>query len=60
MSVFDFNTRLLQYYPLNSENSIDLNACLASSKLKFKLDELTEYQDIDEEKKFIHRELKMI
>jgi hypothetical protein len=49
-------TRFLQYYPYNSERSIDLSACLTSTKLKFNLDELTEYQDIDEENKLIYRE----
>ena len=56
MSVFDFKTRLLQDYPQNPENYIDLNACLSSTKLKFNLDELTDYKNIDEENKLIHRE----
>ncbi len=54
--MFDLKTRLLHYHAYNSDGSIDLNACLASTKLKFNLDELTEYQDIGEENKLIHRE----
>ena len=49
MSVFDVKTILLQYYPQNPENSIDMNACLTSTKLKFNIDWLTEYQDVGEE-----------
>ena len=49
-------TRLLQYYPYISEGIIDLYTCLASTKLKFNIDWFTEYQDIGEENKLIHRE----
>ena len=49
-------TKLLHYYPMNPEGYLDLNNCLTSTLLKFNLDSLTEYQDIDEENKLYHRE----
>jgi hypothetical protein len=49
-------TRLLHYHPYNSEGSIDLNTCLTSTLLKFNLDWLTEYQDVDDGNKLIYRE----
>ncbi len=49
-------TRLLHYHPYNPEGSIDLNGCLTSTPLEFNLNWLTEYQDIDDENKLIHRE----
>ena len=50
VSVFDVKSKLLYYHPLNPEGSVDLNAPLTCTLLKFNLDWLTEYQDIDESK----------
>ncbi len=60
VSVFDMKTKYLYYHPKNSEGSLDLNAPLTCTKLKFDFDWLTEYQDISEENKLIYREYDII
>ena len=59
-SVFDMKSKYLYYHALNPEGSIDWNAPITCTQLKFNLDWLTEYQDIDKESKLIDREYKII
>ena len=56
VSVFDMKTKFLFYYPQNPEGSVDYNAPLTCTLLKFKVNWLTEYQDIGEENKLVERE----
>ena len=60
VSVLDMKSKLLYYHPQNPEGSINFNARLTCTKLKFDFDWLTEYQDIGEENKLIDREQKII
>jgi hypothetical protein len=55
-SVFDMKTNYLYYHPKNPDGSIDLNAPLTCTSLKFNLDLLTEFQDIDKADKLMDRE----
>ena len=50
----------LYYHPKNPEGSIDLNAPLTCTFLKFNFDLLTEYQDIDKSDKLMGREYNII
>jgi hypothetical protein len=44
VSVFDLQTKLLDYHAYNEEGlSLDLNARLSSTLIKFKIDWITEY-----------------
>ncbi len=56
VSVFDFKSKLMYYYPKNPKGFIDSNSPLACTLLKFNFDWLTEYQDIGEANKLIDRE----
>ena len=49
-------TNYLYYHPKNPDGSIDLNAPLTCTSLKFNLDLLTEFQDIDIADKLMDRE----
>jgi len=46
----------LYYHPFNPEGFIDFNAPLTCTLLKFNLDFLTEYQDIDKSENLMDRE----
>ena len=47
-SVFDMKSKFLYYHPINPEGFIDFtSAPLTSTLLRFNLDILKEYQDID-------------
>jgi hypothetical protein len=46
----------LYYHSKNPEGSIDLNAPLTCTLLKFNLDLLTEFQDIEKAEKLMGRE----
>lgn len=43
ISVFDMKTKYLYYHPKNPEGSVDFNAPLSCTLLKFNFDWLTEY-----------------
>ncbi len=60
ISEFDMKSKFLYHYPKYPDGSIDFNAPLNCTLLKFNFDWLTEYQDIGEENKLIDRELKII
>ena len=47
ISVIDFNKNQLEYYPLNAEGTTVENDLLACTLIKFYLDTLTEYKEID-------------
>jgi hypothetical protein len=53
-------TNCLYYHPKNPEGSIDFNAPITCTLLKFNLDLLSEYQDIDKTDKLMGREFKII
>jgi len=56
LSVFDMETNILYYHPMNSEGKVDHNKPLSCSFLKYYLDPLTVYEDINEKNKLIDRE----
>ena len=60
VSVLDMKSKFLYYLPRNPEDSINFNAALTCTLLKFNMDFLTEYQDIGEKNKLIDREYKII
>ena len=43
MSVFDMKNKLLYYHPMNPEGSLDFNAKLTCTSLKFNFNWLSEY-----------------
>jgi hypothetical protein len=53
VTVFDMKTKYLYYHPMNPERSINLNAPLTCTYLRFNVDCLTEYQGIEREIKII-------
>ena len=55
VSVFDMKSKYLYSHPMNPERSIDLNAPLTCTYLRFNRDCLTEYPDIEREYKIIEK-----
>jgi hypothetical protein len=53
VAMFDMKSKYLYFHPMNPERSIDFNAPLTSTYLRFNVDCLTEYPGIEHEYKVI-------
>jgi hypothetical protein len=53
VSLFDMKSKYLYFHPMNAERSINLNAPLTCTYLKFNVDSLTEYKGIERENQII-------
>ena len=53
--VFDMKSKYLYYHPINREGSIDSNAPLTCTYLRFNVDCLTENPGIEDEHKIIEK-----
>jgi ribonucleotide reductase beta subunit family protein with ferritin-like domain len=55
VTVFDIKSKYLYFHPMNAERSIDLNAPLTCTYLRFNRDYLTENLGIEREYKIIEK-----
>ena len=55
VSVFDMKSKYLYYHPINREGSIDLNAPLTCTYLRFNVDCITENPGIEDEHKIVEK-----